>query len=250
MQWQMLLRGLAAALLVACGPVGASGLQVAPIGLRFTPASPAQGLWLTNTGDRDLRAQVRVFHWTQAGGSDELASTRMLVASPPMLNLAPGARQLVRVIRTGAQAGTGSGEDAFRVLVDELPQARPAPQDSGLQYILRYSIPVFVDGANQPGDAAAPAALHWTFAREDGQVVLAVRNDGLRHAQISDACLLPSSGQPIVVSPGLLGYVLPGMTVRWPLEHPADTAGPGAKLTARINGTPVDQAFAVGDLPR
>ena len=80
---------------------------------------------------------------------------------------------------------------------------------------------------------------------ELGEEVRVVRNDDMTLAALEK--LEPEA---IVVSPGLLGYVLPGMTVRWPLEHPADTAGPGAKLTARINGTPVDQAFAVGDLPR
>ena len=55
MHLQTALRLLIAGLLVACSPVGASGLQVAPIGLEFTPASPAQGLWLTNTGERELR---------------------------------------------------------------------------------------------------------------------------------------------------------------------------------------------------
>src|SRR5690348_17457070 len=82
-----LLRGLAAALLIACGPACASGLQVAPVGLEFAPGGTAQGVWLTNTGNDLLRAQVRVFHWTQADGQDVLTPAQGLVASPPMLNL-------------------------------------------------------------------------------------------------------------------------------------------------------------------
>jgi fimbrial chaperone protein len=249
MRLQTALHGLFAGLLVACGPVGASGLQVVPIGLEFTPANPAEGLWLTNTGDRELRAQVRVFHWTQTGGKDELAPTQTFLASPPMLSLAPGGRQLVRVIRIGGPAASGTGEDAFRVLIDELPQASQ-PQSSGLQYILRYSVPVFVGPANPPDEAAVGAALHWSSVHEGGQLMLQVRNDGARHAQISDVSLLPASGDAIVVSPGLLGYALPGMVMRWPLKAPTDPVGAGMKLKARINGKPVDQAFAVGDLPR
>src|SRR5512146_2569858 len=114
------LRGLAAALLIACGSAGASGLQVAPVGLEFAPGSTAQGVWLTNTGNDLLRAQVRVYHWTQSDGKDVLTPAQGLVASPPMLNLQPGAQQLVRVIRTGAPAGPN--EDAYRLLIDELPQ--------------------------------------------------------------------------------------------------------------------------------
>lgn len=249
MRWQALLRSIAAVLLVVCGPVGASGLQVAPIGLEFTPTSPAQGLWLTNTGDRELRAQVRMFHWTQADGKDELTPTQALVASPPMVSLAPGGRQLVRVIRTGGPAAAKAAEDAFRVLIDEVPQAERA-QNASLQYVLRYSVPVFVGNADPPDESAVSAALRWSLVRDGNQVVLAVRNDGTYHAQISDASLAPAAGEAIALSPGLLGYVLSGRTMRWPLKPPANAVGAGVKLKARINGKPVDQVFAVGDLPR
>lgn len=249
MRWNTALRGLAAGLVVACcNPLGATGLQVAPIGLEFTPAKPAQGLWLTNTGDRALHAQVRVFHWTQADGKDELASTQALVVSPPMLDLPPGHRQLVRVIRTGGPAGGGS-EEAFRVVVDELPQAGES-QNTGVQYVLRYSIPVFVGPANPPDAAAVGAALRWSFVRRDGQLALQVRNTGTRHAQLANLSLRPTTGPVIEVSGGLLGYVLPGMTMHWPLRAPEKQLGAGTKFEVRINGKLVDQATPLGDLPR
>ncbi|HEU4664740.1 MAG TPA: molecular chaperone [Dokdonella sp.] len=235
-----------AALLMTAGEVGASGLQVAPIGLEFTATSSAQGLWLTNTGDRELRAQVRVFHWTQADGKDDLAASQGLVASPPMLELAPGARQLVRIIRTGA-APSGTGEDAFRVLVDELPQAAQA-QASGLQYVLRYSIPVFVAGAPTP-DADVAATLQWSIERDGAAALLVARNTGPRHAQVSDLELRNGGGDALESRSGLYGYVLPGMTMRWPLKATPDRlAGPLA-IKAKVNGKAIDQALAVG-LPR
>lgn len=247
MRSQLPARGLLAGLLATCGPAFASGLQVAPIGLELTPASSAQGLWLTNTGDKPLRAQVRVFHWTQAGDKEELVPTRGLVASPPMLNLETGKRQLVRIIRTGGPVAANAGEDAFRVLVDELP--RPdKPAASGLQYVLRYSIPVFVRGSNAPDPAAVAAKLQWSLVHDGAQLVLVGSNVGTRHAQISQASLLAAGAPPIVVSPGLLGYVLPGASMRWPLQ--IDPAPAGAALKARINGSPVDQAFALDGLVR
>jgi fimbrial chaperone protein len=249
MRWQAVYRVLMAGLMVVSGSVGASGLQVAPIGLEFTPTSAAQGLWLTNTGDRELRAQVRVFHWTQADGKDELTSTQGLVASPPMLSLAPGGRQLVRVIRTGGPAAAGNGEDAFRILVDELPQ-QGQQQTSGLQYILRYSVPVFVDRVSAVEPDAVSAALHWSLERSGERVVLKVSNSGAHHAQIIDFQWLPATGDAIAASSGLLGYVLPGMTMRWPLTAPADKLATGTKFKAKINGKPVDQALSVGDQPR
>ncbi|MEO8747723.1 MAG: molecular chaperone [Rhodanobacter sp.] len=246
---RILVRGwLAAGLMAVCGMLDAAGLQVAPVGLAFKSSSPAQGLWLTNSGSDALHAQVRVFHWTQAEGKDVLTPTQALVASPPMLTLQPGARQLVRVIRTGA-ASAGATEDAFRLLVDELPQPEQAAQ-TGVRYIMRYSVPVFIEPAHAPDASAVAASLHWSLLREDNGVALQVHNAGATHAQISAASLLPSGGKPVEVTAGLLGYVLPGMTMHWTLNTPAAQLPAGSQLKATINGKPVDQAVPVGDLPR
>ncbi|MBS0432871.1 MAG: molecular chaperone [Proteobacteria bacterium] len=239
---------LAAGLAMACGMAGASGLQVAPVGLEFLPSSsPALGLWLTNTGAEPLHAQVRVFHWTQADGKDVLTPTQALVASPPMLSVAPGAQQMVRVIRLGEK--TAAGEDAYRLLVDELPQPEQQKQ-TGVRYVLRYSVPVFVEPAVPPDAAAIAAALRWSLVRDGDGIALQARNAGATHAQLSDASLLPPGGAAITLSAGLLGYVLPGMTMRWSLRLSAAQLPSGTQLKVAINGKPVEQAFAVDDLPR
>ena len=239
---------LAAGLLSVAGMANASGLQIAPVGLEFLPSIPAQGLWLTNTGADVLHAQVRVFHWTEAGGKDVLTPTRALVASPPMLELAPNSRQLVRVIRLDATDASG-GEDAYRLLVDELPQPGRQKQ-TGVRYVLRYSIPVFVEPGKPPGADAVAAKLRWSLVRDGEGIALQLRNAGATHAQLSDVSLLPPGGTPIKVSSGLLGYALAGMTMRWPLQVSASRLPSGTRLKVAINGKPVEQAVAVGDLPR
>jgi fimbrial chaperone protein len=250
MRRRLLSRGLLAAGLAAIHALAcASGLQVAPVGLEFLPSSPAQGLWLTNTGDDALHAQVRVFHWTQVDGKNVLTPTRAMVASPPMLGLAPGAQQLVRVIRLGSANARG-GEDAYRLLVDELPPAGPS-NETGIRYVLRYSIPVFVEPAgDQPDEAAIAGALQWSLVRGDDGAALQVHNSGTVHAQLSQVSLLPPDGAPITVTTGLLGYVLPGMTMRWPLKVSVARLPPETQLKAAINGKPVEKTFAVGGLPR
>ena len=241
---QNALRGLAAALLIACGSAGASGLQVAPVGLEFAPAGTAQGVWLTNTGNDVLHAQVRVFHWTQAGGKDVLTPTQGLVASPPMLNLKPGAQQLVRVIRTGT--GADANEDAYRLLIDELPQPEKENKSS-VRYVLRYSVPAFVESA---GSINAAPALTWSLQHDGDGIELVAHNAGAKHAQISDASLQPPGGKRITLSNGLLGYVLPGSTMRWPLKALAARLGNGTLLKVTVNGKPVEQPLPGNDLPR
>ncbi len=94
----------------------ASGLQVSPVSLSLEPKQNADGLWLSNTGDGVVHAQVRVYHWAQDGGEEKLEPSRGLVISPPMMQLAAGDKQLIRVIRVGAPPnGAGAIEDSYRV---------------------------------------------------------------------------------------------------------------------------------------
>ncbi len=207
-----------------------SGLQVSPVTLSLQSAHGAEGLWLTNTGSSVLHAQARVYHWTQAEG-DQLTPSTGLVVSPPMLQLSPGAQQLVRVIRVGAPPmGAGAVEDAFRLSIDELPVQ--APEERGLRFVLRYMVPVFVQPA---GVGTVTPRLQWSLQYDAGSPVLQAVNSGNGHAQLSDVSFVNGSGQRIEIAGGLAGYVLPGCTRRWVLKPLPDFAG-GGIFEARING--------------
>jgi fimbrial chaperone protein len=236
-------RLLSSAVLAAALPAAASSLQVAPTGLAFAGAESAQALWLTNTGSEELAAQVRVFAWSQAGGKDELAPTQAMLASPPMLRIAPGARQLVRVIRTGAPPA--GAEQAYRVVVDELPPAQDQVA-SGVQYVLRYSIPAFVAG---PGGTAAPD-MAWKTAISDGILQLDASNRGGAHAQLTAISMVAADGTPAELTPGLLGYVLPGASMHWNVAIPAGVDPANARIKAQVNGIPTDLPSATRALPR
>jgi fimbrial chaperone protein len=223
-------------LLAVASTASASGLQVAPTGLEFASTVGAQALWLTNTGDAVLRAQVRAFDWTQVDGSDRLEPTQALVASPPMLELAPGERQLVRVIRTGTPAAAGP-ERAYRLLVDELPESA---QQSGVQYVLRYSVPVFVEGAAT--NATADPVLNWAVRHEEGRLIVEAGNRGSRHAQLAGVDMLPADGAPVALVPGLLGYVLGGSTMRWTVDAPPAVAA--TRVRIQVDGEPVELPLA------
>ena len=63
-----------------------------------------------------------------------------------------------------------------------------------------------------------------------GKPFIEVRNRGAVHARLTEASLTQGAqSQPLVE--GLMGYVLPGATMRWP----APTAW-GQTLRARVNG--------------
>lgn len=233
---------------LACVAASASGLQISPVSLTLPATQNAEGLWLSNTGGDVVHAQVRVYHWTQEGGEDKLTPSRGLVISPPMLQLAAGDRQLIRVIRLGAPpSGPGAVQDAYRMVIDELPVRKTDPgAGKGFQFVLRYSVPVFIEPV---GGAAAPPQLSWALRREGDKTLLEVANSGGSHAQLANLSFTDATGHRTEVTPGLLGYVLPGARMRWALKPPATVFAGGGTLETMINGQAIQQKISLADPP-
>ncbi|WP_422568353.1 molecular chaperone [Buttiauxella gaviniae] len=207
----------------------ASGLQVSPVTLTLQSIQNADGIWLMNQGEETINAQVRVYSWNQQSYEDQLNSSQNLVISPPMLKLAPGEKQLIRVIHMGPASNTV--EEAYRLSINELPPAEL--QKNKIQFVLHYSVPVFI----QPKGASEHSAkLQWGIQRIGGEAFLEVSNQGNSHAQLSGASYINTQGRRKEITQGLLGYVLPGATMRWKLPFPASDTAPGSKLEVTING--------------
>ncbi|HSV60157.1 MAG TPA: molecular chaperone [Variovorax sp.] len=213
---------------------GASGLQVAPTSLTLQSTQNADGLWLSNTGDGPVTAQVRVYRWTQQNGEDQEVASREVLVSPPMIQLAAADRQLIRVIRTGPPPA--NAEEAYRVVIDELPLPTTDGK-KGVQFVLRYSVPVFM----APAGAAGVPQLSWKVKREGQRSVFEVSNSGSIHAQLAELHFSDSRGKRTEVHPGLLGYVLPGAQMRWTVKTPPATFANGGTLETLINGSATQQ---------
>lgn len=223
-------------MLLSSGLAVASGLQVSPISLSLQARETASGLTLSNSGDDMLHAQVRVYQWLQDEKGDQLTPSRGLLASPPMLELKPGEKQLIRIIRAKAPPqGTGAVEAAYRIMVNELP-IKAATQTTGLQFALSYSLPVFV----QPvGVTKTSPQLQWSsHLQADGKAIkLRVSNTGNSHAQLAGLSFINTAGISTDINPGLLGYVLPGAIMNWTLKIPPSALTSGGKFKVMLNGT-------------
>ena len=181
--------------------------------------------------------QVRIVRWKQEGGYERYTAQQDVVASPPIVTIQKGNKQLIRLIKQGAvPAGT---EQAYRIIVDEIPQPDAKAEPTiGLKLQMRYSIPLFVYGQGIPTikEGAHHALvetrnLSWRVTRADGQPALEVRNQGDVHVRLSQVAL-EQGGQKRTVAEGLLGYVLPGSTRSWPI--PAGVRQP-ERMIAQIN---------------
>lgn len=190
-------------------PARAGSMQVTPV-LLDAVGQTATTITLRNAGDYPLDAQVRVFRWSQDGGADRLDPTDAVVASPPVVTLRPNTDYAVRLVHQGPMPA--HGEESYRVLIDELPNAQN--RVNGVALLVRQSIPVFFAAPQREG-----AQVSWRLDKAEGALIGV--NAGDRRLRVADLKLNDDRGAHVVGSPGLRGYVLGHSTVRWTFPRAA-----------------------------
>jgi fimbrial chaperone protein len=135
-------------------------------------------------------------------------------------------------------------ELTYRLLIDELPPPQSPATSSettgGVNFRLRYSIPVFVPMAGAPGQPK----LSWTLKQHDGAWYLGAVNTGGTHAQLSAVKLSLANGPSFDVAAGLLGYALAGSGREWrlPEQFPTALATGNLQVQATVNSTALPAA--------
>lgn len=219
----------------------AASLQVAPISVVFSPQEKAKEIWLTNTSERPIRAQTRVLIWSQVAGQDQVNPTRDLVASPSITEIKAGEQQLIRIIRIAPQ--NTAVEQTYRLLIDELPSSGQADAQTGLQLLLQYSIPVFI----QPTDSITmrnglTLLNQVSFQYQNQQLI--VKNNAKSHIRISELTYINPNGERIPLINGLVGYALAGQSMRWEIPESKKIL-PNGKFEARINSDGLAQMLPI-----
>ncbi|EKZ5287281.1 fimbrial biogenesis chaperone [Klebsiella aerogenes] len=196
----------------------AATLQVAPVTLELQSHQKATALYVTNTGATPIHAQIRVYEWLQEDNKDVLRPTEKLISSPAMTSLAPGERQLVRIIVS--QPGTSAKEQSFRLVIDELTnKALGSSNPNAVHFLLRYSIPVFITGREHKPASKDDVRCEQTKNIE----TIRCHNSGARHLRLSNLQALTAEERVVGSIPGLVGYMLPGqgilLTIKQTSQH-------------------------------
>ncbi|WP_087501157.1 molecular chaperone [Pseudomonas sp. SID14000] len=239
-------RGMIGALWLASVPAGAAtSVLIWPIDPVLEADQKAGGLWLENRGTAPANLQVRVFAWRQGDYQEQYQAQREIIGSPPVANIAPGQKQLIRLTRTGPSP-VGQ-EQAYRIIIDEIPPAIPAGKaepgtTAAIRLQMRYSVPLFVYGEGLWGKAdpagkrnaegVGKPQLSWRAVTVQGKPYVELRNTGPVHARLTDVVVQQGS-QSKPLAEGLLGYVLPGASMRWPAPLAPNA---GSVLKGRVNG--------------
>ncbi|WP_404317339.1 molecular chaperone [Klebsiella oxytoca] len=211
----------------------AAGLQMYPVTVNFCHGETARPVYIKNTGTSPIGTQMRLYSWQQKNQKDVLTPTQTLISSPPIASVPPGKQQLVRII---SPAGTAGAEQSFRLIVDELPAEPDKTTASQVRFLLRYSVPVFFSCRDSKADISAIRA---SLETRGSRTRLLIKNRGMYHIKLSNVSLL-TAGKKVVISRGLLGYVLPQSEMAWNLPEGIRS---GTALSVTINDNETDKTI-------
>jgi fimbrial chaperone protein len=208
-------------------PSYAGSFSVSPVRIYMKPRDRAVAITLVNEGNTPVALQADINLWSQnADGSDVLALTEDMILSPPIIKLAPQARQVVRLALLRPM--DASRQLTYRLIVREVPEAT-LPQNSGLQVpiALALSMPVFVTPAPAKREMRCELAkLATGAAAARAEINVDCANTGSAYAQVREAVL--KRGDTVLARFEGGAYILPGAKKNLSLSAEANASLSGA----------------------
>ena len=181
----MIPRSLGSALIGAClavsAPFGAwaGQIRVSTVRIDLSDKQPAATVTVTNDGGQKSLVQIRALSWEQIDGKDIQDVTSELIVTPPISDIEPGGRQMIRVGFIGKKQMPAEG--AFRLQIEEVPrQDQEADAAQSVTTYLRINVPIFIAAGTA---RAAPSLSAKTAAGGEGPEVR-LYNSGLLHERL------------------------------------------------------------------
>lgn len=212
-------------------PASAGLFSVSPVRIYMTPKDRAVAVTITNDGDEELVMQADIYTWKQKpGGEDDLTLSEDLFLSPPIIKLAPKARQVVRL--AVLSPSKSNDELTYRLIIREVPEVKPAKENVELEIALAFSMPVFITPKTAKNDISC------TAERIAANIVKATcENKGNAYAHPREFALKSSTGE-VLASRDSGGYILPGIKRSFELKRAQGNIADGkAKLTITLDNT-------------
>ena len=212
-------------------PASAGLFSVSPVRIYMAPKDRAVAVTITNDGDEELVMQADIYSWKQKpGGEEDLTLSEDLFLSPPIIKLAPKARQVVRL--AVLSPSKSNDELTYRLIIREVPEVKPAKENVELEIALAFSMPVFITPKTAKNDISC------TAERIAANTVKATcENKGNAYVHPREFALKNSAGD-VLASRDSGGYILPGIKRSFELKRAqGNIAGGKAKLTITLDDT-------------
>ncbi len=205
----------------------AASMGVWPINPRIDAPASSTLVWVKNNNNSEpVVLQARIFAWHQDPyhSEDLYEAQDDLVVSPPLIEVKPGAQQIFRVMNRHGVVENVARESSYRLLIDEVPK-EGGNEGSLLRFQMRYSLPLFVglpeNYAGQPLSTALKnleTGMRYRVTQEPTAFIEVINRSPV-HARLSNVITKNNQmNKSYDLRTGLLGYVLPNSTKRWPLE--------------------------------
>jgi len=189
-------------LLFVASAAFAGAFTVTPVRIYMAPKDRAVAVTITNDGDTDVVLQADLHSWSQRpDGTDQLVLTEDLILSPPIIKLAPKAKQVVRLARLVPPDMTR--QLTYRFILREVPEALAPKSNIQIPIALALSMPVFI---TPPG--ARRGVTCQLAGIETNTIGVRCANLGNAYAQIREIELMRGEQKIARYEGG--AYILPG----------------------------------------
>ncbi len=226
-------------LLAVCSalPAFAGPFSISPVRIFMAPRDRAIAITITNEGDEVLVMQADLYDWKQkATGEDDLVLTEDMIVSPPIIKIPPKSRQVVRLAMLRPRP---PGEQlTYRMIMREIPEAKPAGPNPELQIALAFSMPVFITPIGVKRNVVC------TTERIADAVKAVCENTGNAYAQPRSFVLTAANGDKLASS-DVGGYILPGIKRSFTLKNTGGKIPAGKAKLSMIHDDTVSQTFDV-----
>lgn len=234
---QLCFRAAIAFLLAFVGlAASAQTISVMPVNIFLQNGEKTATLSVINKAKADTAVQIRAYDWSIQDGKDQLTPTSGLLVSPPLVTIAPGATQIIRMVLR--QAPT-TQESTYRILVDQIPAASTA---GTIRIVLRLSLPVFAEPVSR---VRPQIAFH--LEQSGDKLVLVGVNSGTAHDVLRNIELTTTDGRKFHPIRGASPYILANSTQRWPIDSTGSLppSGDSLVLTALGIGSSIHEQVTV-----
>src|SRR5436190_2778565 len=173
----------ALALALGCEIYAAGSFSVTPVRIYMNAKDRAVAVTITNDGSDPVVLQAELFTWNQGpDGSDQLALTDDLILSPPIIKLAPKAKQVVRLAR--AKPMNVDRQITYRLVMRQVPEAVQPKDNIQVPIALALSMPVFITPPS-----ARPKIACESERAEAGALRVRCANTGSAYTQVRQIVL-------------------------------------------------------------
>jgi fimbrial chaperone protein len=215
--------------LLGGGLVQAGTFSVTPVRIFLQPRDRATAITFTNDGSTEVVLQADLYEWLQKpNGDDDLKLAEDVIISPPIIKLAPGAKQVVRLARLSMEPK--ESQQTYRLIAREIPEIAAAKQGISVQIALALSMPVFITPKDaKPNISCSSASV------ASGSIAFTCKNNGNAHAQVRYARVMRDGKELTQLENG--GYFLSGTQRVLALPLGSVTAGAVTLELALDDGT-------------